>query len=446
MSYIPHSDEDIQLMLESIGLKHIEELFNDIPEHLKLKTNLNLPPPVNDYNLEALLKDKASKNKILPIQNRFVGAGAYQHYIPKVVDYFSFRGDFTTAYTPYQPELSQGTLQAIFEFQTLICQLTNMEVTNASLYDGATATAEAILMAHRITKNKTVFISKALHPHYRKVVETYIKHQDFNVIELPVKDGYTDLSPFINLEENKFASVVIQYPNFFGIIENLDYISNKIREKNGLFIVVVSELTSLGIIRPPGDFNADIVVGEAQSFGNPLNFGGPYVGFMSAKKKFVRQMPGRLVGMTKDTQGEIGFVLTLSTREQHIRRERATSNICTNQGLCALFTAIHLATLGKKGLQNLAVTNLQKAHYLFNNLKKLNNINLPYSEQPFYNEFIIEVDNVDKLIELFSNENMLPGLPLRNFSENLKNQILVCVTEVNTKKSIDKYIQLIKQL
>ena len=430
-------------MLQEIGLRSFSDLLSSVvPEHLELKRTLELPRAIPESDLIRHMNDLASKNMHAGDSSLFLGAGAYHHFIPSAVWHVLSRSEFYTAYTPYQPEISQGTLQAIYEFQTFICQLTGMEVANASMYDGASALAEAILMALRITKKKEVYISEAVHPEYRQTVLTYCQFLNAEIKEIPIdKEGRTDLKSLKKVLSSDTAAVAIQNPNFFGAIEDLEGIQNILRENGTLFIGVVSEPVSLGLLKPPGHYGADIVVGEAQAFGNPMNFGGPGAGFFAAKNKYVRNMPGRLVGETVDTDGKRGYVLTLSTREQHIRRERATSNICTNNSLCAVAATIHLSLLGRDGLKKLALLNLKKTAYARETFSKINGCRIPF-EVPIFNEFVLELTcNVDKANRELAKHKIVGGLNLETFYPQFKNHMLVCVTEMNKKEEIDAFAE-----
>lgn len=443
MSYIPHTDNDIKDMLLVIGIKTVNDLFNAIPPDVRLKTPLNLPPALSEQEIVQELTDLSKKNATVEDYISFLGAGAYNHYVPSIVHHIILRSEFYTAYTPYQPEISQGTLQAIFEFQTLICQLTGMDAANASMYDGASAAAEAVLMAKRINSRPKCLLSSAVHPEYRDVVKTYIAAQNENTIDiLFCAETGTTLPQAIEKQIDKDTScVVVQHPNFFGSLEDLKTISDMVHKNGSILIVAVAEPISLGLLKPPGEFGADIVVGEGQAFGNGLNFGGPYLGFFAANEKYLRNMPGRLVGETIDKNGKRGFCLTLATREQHIRREKATSNICTNEGLCALSAAVYLTALGKAGLMNLARLNLSKAQHLKENLKGLKNIK-PAFTAPTFNEFVIDVNqDADIVIKSLLKQGIIGGLSLKKFYPQLKSHILICTTELNKKEHIDALIE-----
>jgi glycine dehydrogenase subunit 1 len=371
----------------------------------------------------------------------FLGAGAYHHFIPAVVSHLVSRSEFSTAYTPYQAEVSQGTLQAIFEYQTLMCQLTGMEVSNASMYDGASSLAEAVLMAHRITKRKKVLLSQAVHPEYRRVIQTYIDPDQQEIIGVPYQkeEGRTDEKILFDLLKEDVSAVVIQSPNFFGVIEDLQPIGEKIHGCGGLMIVGFSESVAYGILQPPGAMGADIVAGEGQSLGIPVSYGGPYLGIFATLETFVRNMPGRLVGETIDLEGKRGFVLTLATREQHIRRERATSNICTNEGLCALMATVFLSCLGKEGLKELAMMNLSKAEYAKKVVSRIRGCKLNFTG-PTFNEFVLRIEKEpEEVLEKLKKETILGGLPLEKFFSELDHHLLVTVTEMNRKEEIDRW-------
>lgn len=448
MPYIPHTEKDIKEMLQAIGAKSVEDLFDLIPEGLRLKKPLNLPPGLSEQELVSEMKGLASKNATVDDRISFIGAGAYNHYIPSVVNHTLLRSEFYTSYTPYQAEISQGTLQAIFEYQTLICQLTGMDVANASMYEGASATAEAILMARRINNRKKVVISSALHPEYREVVKTYLKTQQVTIEEIMhCTEAGTTLPEAVEKHiDEETSCLVVQQPNFFGCIEDLKTLGELAHKSGTLFIVVIAEPISFGLLKSPGELGADIVVGEGQSLGNSLSFGGPYLGFFATREKYLRQMPGRLVGETTDKDGNRGFILTLSTREQHIRREKATSNICTNEGLCALAATVYMCMLGKKGLMELARLNLSKAEYLKKVLQGINGVKLAFNT-PTFNEFVIEVDrNPEELLKSLSGKGIWGGLALKRFYPYLDRHILVCVTEMNTKEELDKLVEAMSTL
>jgi len=440
--YIPHTKEDCQKMLEVIGLKEVEDLFEPIPKKYRLSKPLNLPGPLSELDLLRYLQGLQS-----PLFDSFLGAGAYHHFIPAVISTLTSRSEFYTAYTPYQSEISQGTLQAIFEYQTLMCQLIGMEVSNASMYDGASSLAEAVLMANRITKRKKVLLSQAIHPEYRKVIQTYIGPDKEEIVLVPYKkdDGRTDEKVLFDLLDREVSAVVVQSPNFFGVIEDLHPIIEKVHENRSLMIVGFSEAIAYGILKPPGAMGADIVAGEGQSLGIPLSFGGPYLGIFTTREKFVRMMPGRLVGETVDLDGKRGFVLTLAAREQHIRRERATSNICTNEGLCALMATIFLSCLGKEGLRELAIMNLSKKEYAKKVVSQIPDCKPAFSS-PTFNEFVLQIGGEpEKVLEKLKEKRILGGFSLARFYPELHHHILVTVTEMNTKEEIDRWAETLEK-
>jgi glycine dehydrogenase subunit 1 len=435
MRYIPNSPEERAEMLADIGLNSAEELFRAIPNDVRLQRALNITEPLAESEVIASLEAMAAKNTAAT-KPSFIGAGVYAHYSPTIVDHLIQRSEFFTSYTPYQPEISQGTLQYIFEFQTLICQLTGMEVANASMYDGSTATAEAYLMARRVTRRDKVVVAQSVHPEYREVARTYSQHNDSEIVEI----CYDETGRVTGLEalDDKTAALVVQSPNFFGCIEDLKPLADAAHAVGALLVVVVTEAISFGLLRSPGACGADIVVGEGQSFGIPMSFGGPHVGLFATQEKFVRQMPGRLCGVAYDKNGKRGFVLTLSTREQHIRREKATSNICTNQGLIALAATIYMETMGRKGLQEVAAQNAQKAAYAAKQISSINAYSLPFSA-PRFNEFVVRGPRpATEILERLRTENgILAGLALSKYYEGHDNDFLVCVTETSTREQIE---------
>jgi glycine dehydrogenase subunit 1 len=438
MSYISLSDKDKKDMLKKIGISSLEDLFQSIPEGIKLSEKLSFPPPLDESELVLHFENLAKKNSCSDYLS-FLGAGAYPHLIPYVVDYLSSRGEFVSPYTPYQPEVSQGTLQVIFEFQTLICQLTGMDISNASLYDGASGTAEAVLMASRLNRKSKVLVARTLHPQYKRVIQTYVRNLGITIEEIAyTKTGEIDVNELKEKLDENTAAVVVQNPNFFGILEDQKEISRLAHEGDALFVVSITEPLSLGVFEPPGKFGADIVTGEAQSFGIPLSFGGPYLGFMACKKEFIRQFPGRIAGQTSDVEGKTGYVLTLSTREQHIRRERATSNICTNQAWCALRATIFLETLGQEGLRELALHNIQKANYALEKMSRIRGVKKRFAGNVF-NEFVLEFSgNLSKIEKFLLSKQIISGLNLHEDFPELENCILFCVTEIHKKESIDR--------
>ncbi len=440
--YLPHTPEEIQEMLEEIGLEKLEELFKMIPPQYRLTKPLNLPSPLSEMDLLRSLESLQS-----PLYSSFLGAGAYHHFIPSVVSHLISRSEFYTAYTPYQPEVSQGTLQAIFEFQTLMCELTGMEVSNASMYDGASSLAEAVLMAYRITRRRKILLSETVHPEYRRVIQTYIDPEHHEVVLIPYlkEEGRTDQRSLFHHLDREVGAVVLQSPNFFGIIEDLSGICERVHQEGALLIIGFSEALAYGVLKPPGLFGADIVAGEGQSLGIPLSYGGPYLGIFTTREKFIRNMPGRLVGETIDLEGRRGFVLTLATREQHIRRERATSNICTNEGLCALMATIFLSCLGKEGLRELSLKNLSKAEYAKRLAREIRGCRIGFTS-PTFNEFVLELErDPQEVLEELRREKILGGLSLARFYPELRNHLLVTVTEMNRKEEIDQWAELLRK-
>jgi glycine dehydrogenase subunit 1 len=446
MSYLSLSDQDKKEMLARTGVGSVDSLFGCIPEAIRLKRPLDLPPAQSELELVRTIEEIGRKNAGVRLLS-FLGGGAYEHFIPTVVDYLSSRGEFVSPYTPYQPEVSQGTLQVIFEFQTLVCQLTGLDIANASLYEGGTAVAEAVLMAQRISGRNKVVLARSLHPQFREVVRTYIKNLGIDAVEVGYGlDGRVDGNVLARVLDDKTAAVVYQSPNFFGVVEDVRGLSASAHGVKALSVDIVAEAVSLGLLEAPGKLGADIVAGEAQSLGVPLSFGGPYLGFMASKKEFLRQMPGRVTGQTVDKDGRRGFVLTLSTREQHIRRERATSNICTNQALCALRATIFMETLGKQGLRELAWQNAQKAAYAADRLAALPGVKKRFTG-PVFNEFVVElpqpwpaVDSALKAKGLIGGYGLGPAYP------ELGNAALVCVTELRTKDQIDRLVQALREV
>lgn len=437
--YLSNSDDEIRAMLEAIGVRSVDELFTPIPSSIRLTDPLDLPPAKSEQTIYRDFFQRSLKNRIPPEIKLFLGAGCYHHYIPSVVWDVISKPEFATAYTPYQPEISQGTLQSIFEFQTLICQLTGMDVANASMYDGASAFAEAVLMAHRIHRGKRnhALISQSIHPEYRQVLTTYTRHLGLDIEEIPFnpETGQTDLDYLReHLRDDTFA-VAVQSPNVFGIVEDWSEVASAVGSHPALKIATFTEALSLALLKPPGEADFDIVAGEGQSFGLPMNFGGPHLGLFATKMDYVRRMPGRLVGVAHDTEGHRGFVMTLVAREQHIRREKATSNICTNQALCALAATVYLSLMGPVGLRKLAEINVQRAHALARSLTT-GDYTLSF-RGPFFNEFVLEgPDLLEKRERLLKNGYVL-GLPLSRWYPALNRHLLITVTEMNDPEDLN---------
>jgi glycine dehydrogenase subunit 1 len=441
MRYLPKSTADREAMLKSIGARSIDDLFAPIPAEYRLDRDLKVPRQMAESEIVDWFRERSRENG--DGHATFLGAGAYYHYRPVIIDSLISRGEFLTAYTPYQAEVSQGTLQSIFEFQTMICELTGMEVANASMYDGSTAAAEAVMMAVRLTGRRSVLIARSVHPEYREVLATYAHHQGLPLATIPFADNARlDLKALEKSITPHTACVLIQSPNFFGTIEDVDTIA-EIAHKNGAMLVVsIAEAVSLGIVEPPRQ--ADVIAMEAQSFGVPLGFGGPYCGVIATRDKFVRQMPGRLVGETKDHNGKRGFVLTLATREQHIRREKATSNICTNQALIALMVNIFMTIYGKVGLRELAKQNLAKATYAAQQFGK--HAKVLFSDAPRFNEFVVQTSEDPYAINSrILGHKIVGGLPLKKFYPELGNASLWCCTEMTTRSAIDTAVGLVAE-
>ncbi len=446
MRYLPLTDDDRRSMFSDIGVKGIDDLFADIPEDVRLKELVDLPRHAGELEVERQLGAMASRNTAASSVPFFVGCGAYKHHVPASVDHLIQRSEFLTAYTPYQPEISQGTLQYLFEFQTQVALLTGMEVANASMYDGSTSCGEAVLMAHRLTRRSRAVLSGGLHPQYRNIIET-LSHLSRTPLEALVADPQGDEDIIAAIDEET-SCVVVQSPDVFGRVRDLSDIAAAAHEKGVLLIAVVTEIVSLGALKPPGEMGADIVVGEGQSIGVGLNFGGPYVGLLATRQKYLRQMPGRVCGETVDANGKRGFVLTLSTREQHIRREKATSNICTNSGLCALAFTIHLALLGEAGLMRLASINHANGVALADGLSGIKGVEV--ITPAFFNEFTIRVpgkgvDVIDALVE----KGVLGGVPATRLApdqKGLDDLIIVAATEVNTADDREAYVKALKEV
>jgi glycine dehydrogenase subunit 1 len=441
MDYTPHSNEDIAQMQAAIGIKNIEELFADIPAKYRLKQLLDIRLPLSEQETIALMMGMGRKNTLPALT--LTGAGAYHHFIPAVIGHIVNRAEFYTAYTPYQAEISQGILQAIYEYQTMIAHLTGTEIANASMYDGASAMAEAAVLSAKTLNRSKIILARSVHPEYRAVVRTYAWANGYEVVEVPfTKSGQIDLAAMQKELTENVAAVLVQSPNFFGVIEDIAPVADAVHAKGALLVAGFTDGTSLGILKPAGESGADFVVGEGQSFGNPLNYGGPYLGIFAAREKFLRRIPGRLVGATVDKNGKRGFVLTLQTREQHIRREKATSNICSNETLCALAAGVYLAALGKN-LQKLAALNVQKTQYLKKQLLALSGWKEVFAA-PVYNEFAVSCPDARLVNERLKKENIGGAYELQKDYPELKNTLLFCATEMLTKNDIDRIISTIK--
>ncbi|MGA8017851.1 MAG: aminomethyl-transferring glycine dehydrogenase subunit GcvPA [Desulfobacterales bacterium] len=440
MRYLPNTEQEIATMLEVIGVSSQDDLFATIPRECRRKNPMKLPPAMTEWELNQHMDDLADQVSGTHHNNVFVGAGSYHHHVPASVSYLLGRSEFSTAYTPYQPEISQGTLQAIYEYQSLVTRLLGMDVANASMYDGASGLAEALLMAIRVSRRNKVAVSKAIHPNYRQVVNTYFKPTGYEIIELPYRpDGRSDLAALSDISD--LAAIAVQSPNFFGCIEDLESVALKAREDpKTLMVACFTEPLAYGLLKNPGSLGADIACGEGQSFGIPQSFGGPGLGMFAAKKAYVRSMPGRLVGRTVDRDGKGGFVLTLATREQHIRREKATSNICSNQGLCATAAAMYMASLGGTGLRGLATLNYDKSEYLKKRMIQAG-LSVPF-EAPTFNEFVVKLPaGFEQKYQQLLKKKIVAGLPLAPYYPELAGCHLFCVTETFSKQDMDTLVE-----
>jgi len=439
MRYLPHTKEDIDAMLATVGVGNLDDLFATIPKDCCCRLDMDLPEAMTEWELNDHMDTLAAHMAVTPEYKVYLGAGSYDHFVPAAARYVLSRGEFVTSYTPYQPEISQGTLQAIYEYQTLASRLMGTEVATASHYDGATALAEALLMAIRITGKKRVALSAAAHPLHRRVVRTYFDPPGYDLVELPyLEDGRTDLNVIDSLDD--LAAVAVQSPNFFGCIEDLKSAADSAHGKDALLVASFTEPLAYGLLKSPGSLNADVVCGEGQSLGLPRSFGGPGLGMLGSRMKFVRSLPGRLVGRTKDIDGRNGFVLTLATREQHIRREKATSNICTNNSLCATTAAVYMASLGGTGFRELSQLNRDKAEYLKSRLAQ-GGFSSPFTA-PTFNEFVIRFpDRFDDVYHRLLNKKIIAGLPLAKYYPELSDCTLLCVTETATRDDMDELVK-----
>ncbi|MDP8244650.1 MAG: aminomethyl-transferring glycine dehydrogenase subunit GcvPA [Candidatus Hinthialibacter antarcticus] len=432
MVFIPHTPDEKQSMLDALGLQTEDQLFHMIPAQLQ-NPAIEFPPALTELEISEVMNDAAANNPASQCVS-FLGGGAYAHFIPQAVSAIISRGDFSTAYTPYQPEVSQGTLQAIFEFQTMISRLTGMDACNAGVYDGASALAEGALMACRAVRKDVVLVSSSVNPHYRRVLQTYLDGPGIEVIEVPAADGATDVNALKEALSDKVAAFFVQYPNYYGVVEPLEDIAAALQDSKAL-LGVSANPHALGVLKTPGALGADIVTGDLQPLGISLSYGGPYAGYVACTEKYIRQLPGRLVGQTKDEDGKTGYVLTLQTREQHIRRAKATSNICTNQALCALAATVYLALMGPKGLRDAATLSVKKAHALQQALCEIEGVSLEYS-QPFFHEFALRLPvPARQFIEAAKQRGLLPGIAIQDDAKLL----LVCATELTKTSDIDLY-------
>jgi glycine dehydrogenase subunit 1 len=439
MRYFPSTESDVQEMLEAIGVPSTDELFQDIPEAARVIARLNLPDPLSELELLRAVEDLGKRNLGAGNRRSFLGAGAYDRYVPAAIDLLLSRGEFYTAYTPYQPEISQGTLQAVFEYQSMVCGLLEMDISNASMYDGASALGEAVWMARRVSRKHKVVLAGAIHPDYLRVVTTYCEPfvHDLVTVGAGAHTGQVDLEALRHAIDDDTAALVVQSPSFLGTVEDLEAVAGFARANHLLLIVAFTDAVAYGLLKPPGRFGADIAVGEGQALGIPLSFGGPYLGIFTAQGQYVRSMPGRLVGRTTDARGDEGYVLTLSTREQHIRRERATSNICTNQGLCALASAIYLALMGPQGLNRVATASHLLAERLKARLARVGRVTLPLSG-PTFSEFVVELPgDAEAVVKKGLAAGLVAGHPLIGYADGWSNRLLVSVTEKHTLDDLE---------
>lgn len=444
--YIPITDEDIKEMLSDLGMEDISELHSDIADEIKLDGELDLPESMSELEVYRFFNELAKKNVSVDDKACFMGGGAYDRYIPSIIDKITGRSEFYTSYTPYQAEISQGTLSYIFEYQTMMAELTGKEYSNASLYDRGTGVAEAVFMLTAMARKDKVVVSEAIHPDSLRILETYTHARGIELVRVPVKDYVTDMDALEEAVCDKTAAVVMQQPNFYGYLEDtkkFDEITHAVKRN---YLVATVDPISLGVLNKPSEYNADIVVGDGQSLGLPLNYGGPYLGFMTFDKEFIRRVPGRIIGATKDRDDKRAFVMTLAAREQHIRRDKATSNICSNQGLNALGATVYMATMGAKGISEVAEQSLQKAHYLYNELSKLDKVKT-LTDKPFFQEFVIGFDKpAEEVLDALFENDILGGLDLKEVAGGDQEGLIIAVTEKRTKDEMDKLVKVIEEV
>lgn len=444
--YLPNTEQDVKDMLKVIGLESTEDLFASIPESLRLKNAMNLPKAKSEIEVRGIIGAMAEQNRSTQDLTCFLGGGSYDHYIPSVVKHLVGRSEFYTAYTPYQPEISQGTLQGVFEYQSMMASLTGMEVSNVSMYDAATAAAEAAILASVQTRRPKVLVSEALNPEYKAVLETYLKYRNVDMEYVKESHGVTDVADLEAKLDGSIAGVLLQYPNFYGIVEDIPPMEGMIHGNKSLMVMVVDPL-SLGLLRSPGELQADIVVGEGQALGQSMNFGGPVLGFMTATAKLVRKMPGRIVGETVDRDGKRAFVLTLQAREQHIRRFKATSNICSDQTLNSIAAAIYMAVMGREGIREVSTLSFKKAHYTYGKLLETGKFKPLFPDKPFFKEFALVADRpVEEINRKLLEKGYLGGLNLEKVAPEHKNAVLIAVTENRTREEIDEFVKLMEEI
>ncbi len=446
MPYIPITEKEYEIMLKEIGVKDFNDLLTPIPEQaLLLNKDIKLPGPYNEFEVYQKLKSLSKKNKTIDEYTSFLGAGAYSHIIPQIVNFVISRSEFATAYTPYQAEVSQGTLTAIYEYQSFISRLFDMDVSNASMYDVASALAESVHLARDVKKKEKVLIASTLHPFFKKTIYTYAYGLNVPIIEVEEKDGIVNIDSLNKLLKEDVAGFIVSHPNFYGNLEDMERISEIIHNSN-TFLIMAADPISMAILKTPGEYGADIAVGEGQSLGIPISFGGPYLGIFTAKKEYIRKMPGRIIGRTKDIDGNEGFVMTLQTREQHIKRERATSNICSNQNLCALAATVFMSAVGPDGLKHAAYLSMEKAHKLSEKITNIKGFSLKY-ERPFFKEFVLQTPiPAAELVENMLSYNIFAGVPLNRFSKNRTNELLVACTERITDDDIEHYVDSLRKI
>lgn len=446
--YTPHTPADKRLMLEKIGVKSFDELISVIPDNLRFQGKLDLPESLSELEAIKHGNELASTNQHQQEFISFLGGGAYDHYIPSVINHILTRSEFYTAYTPYQAEVSQGTLQVIYEYQSLICELFGMDVSNAGMYDAASAFAETCHMARSITKKNKILIADSIHPYYRQVINTYTHGLNIPIVDCGCElgaEGRVSLSAFEQVIDNDTAAVLVQHPNFYGVLEPVRELA-EIAHKHGALLIVCVDPISLGLLNPPGNYGADIAVGEGQGLGIPASMGGPLLGILTCRKDFVRMLPGRLVGKTTDIEGKPGYVLVLQTREQHIRRDKATSNICTNEALCALAATVYLSVMGQQGIKEVAKQSYAKSHYLAQEISKVKGFSLAF-KQPFFKEFVVKTEKEPKyIIDQLLKDKIFAGIDMSRLNQDWQNMMLVCATEMRSKQEIDKFVQLLKGL
>jgi len=445
MGFVPNTPKCEKEILDALGVESFRELISNIPEKFIKKAGIELPQPLSEAEVSKKLTELSQENRNTAENVSFLGGGSYDHFIPATVDFLLQRSEFYTAYTPYQAEVSQGTLQVIFEYQSMLCNLLDMEVANASMYDGGSALAEAALLACGHTRRKKIVVSSTINPNYLEIIKTYCHGRGINIVVIPRENGLINYKKLADTVDSDTAGVIFQHPNYLGYLEKVKEFHHA-AQKAGALLISSNDPISLSVLQPPGEYGVDIATGEGQALGNPLNFGGPYLGIFASTKKLVRKIPGRLVGQTVDEDGQRGFVLTLQTREQHIRREKATSNICTNQGLNALAATVYMSLMGKEGLTAVAELCTRKSHYLADKIAELDNFGIKF-DNPFFKEFVVQSTHpVDEVLEKLRDNGIFAGIPLGDYDDQLTDCFLCAVTEKRTKKEMDDFVQALKEL